>query len=215
VPGSRFLFPAWTNRLPRLVALGGLVVFCAVVGVAWYFGTDKFWRVGYEPQQPIEFSHKLHAGDLALDCRYCHSTAERSSFAAVPPTQVCMNCHRAVKSDSPKLSLLREQAADDRPVPWVRVHDLPDYVYFDHRAHLGAGVGCASCHGRVDQMARVQQTQPLTMGWCLSCHRDPEPHLRGAESVTRMDVVAGARRGKRSPSGREVHPPVHCSGCHR
>ncbi len=214
-PPSRFLFPAWTNQLPRLVGAALLVVVGGVVAVFWYFGTDKFLRVGYQPRQPIEFSHKQHAGDLGLDCRYCHSTVERAAFAAVPPTQVCMNCHKAVKTGSDRLTLLRERVADDGPVPWVRVHDLPDYVYFDHRAHLSAGVGCASCHGRVDQMARVTQVQPLTMGWCLDCHRDPEPHLRGAESVTRMDFVPGTRHGLHAPNGREVRPPVHCSGCHR
>jgi hypothetical protein len=216
-PASRrFLFPRWTNRVPRLV-LGGLALAAAgLVAVVWYFGTDKFWRVGYQPKQPIEFSHKLHAGDLGMDCRYCHSSVERSSFAAVPPTQTCMNCHSKVKTDSPKLSLLREHAADDRPIPWVRVHDLPDHAYFDHAAHLSAGVGCSSCHGRVDQMQRVTQVQPLTMGWCLSCHRDPAPNLRASTEITKMDWTPRALASEaRTANGRTARPPVHCSGCHR
>lgn len=215
-PPPRFLFPVWANRAPRYVALSLLLVAIGIVAALWYWGTDKFWRVGYQPQQPVEFSHKLHAGDLGLDCRYCHATVERSAFAAVPPTQTCMNCHRAVRTDSAKLALVRARAEDDFPIPWVRVHDLPDYVYFDHRAHVGAGVGCASCHGRVDQMQRVAQTQPLTMGWCLDCHRDPRAHLRGASSPTQMDWQPTASAATtRAPSGREVHPPLHCSGCHR
>jgi hypothetical protein len=151
-----------------------------------------------------------------MDCRYCHSTVERSAFAAVPPAQTCMNCHAKVKTESAKLALVRLSAKDDRPLPWVRVHNLPDYVYFDHGAHLGAGVGCSSCHGRVDQMQRVTQKQPLTMAWCLGCHRDPAANLRGAGEVTRMDwkpktVPAAAI----TANGRTAHPPLHCSGCHR
>jgi hypothetical protein len=214
---SHFKFPRWSNRVPGLVALAAGCLLVGTVAAFWYWGSDKFWRVGYSPQQPIEFSHKLHAGDLGLDCRYCHSTVERAPFAAVPPTQTCMNCHAKVKTESPKLALLRERAADDRPIPWVRVHSLPDHVYFDHSAHVTAGVGCSSCHGRVDQMARVVQKAPLTMGWCLSCHRDPAPSLRAATEMTKMDwqppAVAAAEA--RTSNGRLARPPVHCSGCHR
>jgi hypothetical protein len=212
----RYLFPRWTNRAP-LLALPALVCLAAgIVGALWYWGTDKFWRVGYAPIQPIPFSHKLHAGDLGLDCRYCHSSVERSTFAAVPPTQTCMNCHAKVKTDSPLLAELRHSAASDAPIAWLRVHDLPDHAYFDHAAHLTAGVGCSSCHGRVDQMVRVTQKLPLTMGWCLSCHRDPAPHLRAAEELTQMDWQPRlAAREARTPNGRLARPPVHCSGCHR
>jgi hypothetical protein len=214
---NRYLFPRWTNRVPGIAAVGAGLTLVGVVAALWYWGTDKYWRVGYQPKQPIEFSHKLHAGDLGMDCRYCHSTVERSAFAAVPPTQTCMNCHSKVKTDSPKLALLRERAADDKPIPWVRVHDLPDFVYFDHSAHVTAGVGCSSCHGRIDQMARVTQKQPLTMGWCLSCHRDPATSLRAPTEITKMDwqppaVAAGPAR---TATGRTAQPPVHCSGCHR
>jgi hypothetical protein len=214
-----FLFPRWTNRAPAIVAvaLGCLIV--GVVAALWYWGTEKYWRVGYSPEQPIPFSHKLHAGDLGMDCRYCHSTVERSPFAAVPPTQTCMNCHSKVKTDSPKLALLRERAADDKPVPWVRVHDLPDFVYFDHSAHVTSGVGCSSCHGRVDQMARVVQKAPLTMGWCLDCHRNAAPNLRAATEITKMDwqprANAPSNEVARTATGRVAQPPVHCSGCHR
>ena len=214
-----FLFPRWTNRVPAIVAvaLGALAV--GVVAAFWYWGTEKYWKVGYSPEQPIAFSHKLHAGDLGMDCRYCHSTVERSPFAAVPPTQTCMNCHSKVKADSPKLALLRERFADDKPIPWVRVHDLPDFVYFDHSAHVTSGVGCSSCHGRIDQMARVVQKAPLTMGWCLDCHRNAAPNLRAATEITKMDwqprASAAANEVARTATGREAQPPVHCSGCHR
>ena len=127
-----------------------------------------------------------------------------------------MNCHSKVKTESPKLALLRERAADDRPLPWVRVHDLPDFVYFDHSAHLTAGVGCSTCHGRVDQMVRVVQSQPLTMSWCLECHRDPSPHLRTATEITKMDWQPRlATAEATTANGRHARPPVHCSGCHR
>jgi hypothetical protein len=213
---TRFLFPRWTNRVPPLLLAAIACVVIGIVGAFWYWGSDKFWRVGYAPIQPVPFSHKLHAGDLGLDCRYCHSSVERAPFAAVPPTQTCMNCHAKVKTDSPLLALLRTSATSDAPIPWVRVHDLPDHVYFDHSAHLAAGVGCSSCHGRIDQMARVTQKLPLTMGWCLSCHRDPAPHLRAATELTQMDwqprpLVTDAHLA----NGRTAAPPVHCSGCHR
>jgi hypothetical protein len=208
----------------------------AAAGV-WYYGTNKHFEVGYQPEQPVDYSHKLHAGDLGIDCRYCHSTVERSSFAAIPATETCMNCHAKVRTDSEKLLPVRESWANDQPIPWVRVHNLPDFVYFDHSAHLAAGVGCVSCHGRVDQMPKVRQVEPLSMGWCLDCHRNPGPNLRNPADVTKMDMapataamatdnVAYAADGadKATPSGdrpavtasgREVHPPLHCSGCHR
>lgn len=211
-----FLFPRWTNRVPAIAAVALGFVAVGVVAAFWYWGTEKYWRVGYQPNQPIPFSHKLHAGDLGMDCRYCHSTVERSPFAAVPPTQTCMNCHSKVKTESPKLALLRDRAADDKPIPWVRVHDLPDFVYFDHSAHVSSGVGCSSCHGRVDQMAQVVQKAPLTMGWCLDCHRNPAPNLRAAGEITKMDWqprVAAVEA--RTANGRTAQPPVHCSGCHR
>jgi hypothetical protein len=213
---SRYLFPRWANGVPRMIAIALVCVVTLLVAAFWYWGTDKYLSVGYSPVQPIEFSHKVHAGDLGMDCRYCHSTVERSGFAAVPPTQTCMNCHSKVKTESAKLSRLRESAASDQPIPWVRVHSLPDFVYFDHSAHLSAGVGCSSCHGRVDQMARVVQKAPLTMGWCLDCHRNAAPNLRKADELTRMDWAPRATAtATRTPTGRDAHPPLHCSGCHR
>jgi hypothetical protein len=193
------------------------VVGTAGAGAFAYYSTDSNLSVGYAPVQPIEFSHKVHAGDVGMDCRYCHYTVERSSFAAVPPTQTCMNCHTKIKADSVKVLPIRESFAADEPIPWIHVHRLPDYVYFDHGVHLAAGVGCSTCHGRIDQMPRVTQVQPLSMGFCLDCHRDPGPSLRASSDVTKMDWErrATASSVPASVLGRALSPPTHCSGCHR
>lgn len=213
---SRYFFPKWTNRVPGPLFFGQFVVLGLLVAGFWYYGTDKFFSVGYQPKQPVEYSHKLHAGDLGMDCRYCHYSVERSSFSAVPPTQVCMNCHSKVRTDSALLAPVRESFANDTPIPWVRVHHLPDYVYFDHSAHLNGGIGCSTCHGRVDQMARITQKEPLTMGWCLDCHRNPAPNIRKASELTDMTWKSNPEATALiAPNGRTVNPPTNCSGCHR
>lgn len=232
----RWLFPRWTNKTPAIVlalVTGGAV---AAGAALTYYGTDKHFSVGYQPTQPVDYSHKLHAGDMGIDCRYCHVNVERGPQATVPATQTCMNCHWKVKTDSIKLLPVRESWATGEPIPWVRIHKLPDYVYFDHSAHLNAGVGCSSCHGRIDQMPKVQQVKPLSMGWCLECHRQPGAHLRGdPKLVTDMNwkiadqesapvIAAGPADpyfGKQhadapvAKNGRKIAPPLHCSGCHR
>jgi hypothetical protein len=212
--------------MPAVILFGVLGPFgTAAIGALWYYGTDKFLSVGYTPSQPVDYSHKLHAGDMGMDCRYCHTTVEETGFAAVPSTQTCMNCHAKVKTDSVKLLPVRESWATGEPIPWVKVHNLPDYAYFNHSVHVAANVGCASCHGRVDQMVKVGQQAPLTMGWCLDCHRNPGPHLRPeGVSPTDMNWKPDAARLALAPedpqtwkaaNGRTVSPPVHCSGCHR
>ena len=203
-----------------VIAFGLVPLAAAAGGGLYYYGGNKHLEVGYSPEQPVAYSHKLHAGDLGIDCRYCHSNVERSAKASVPPTETCMNCHAKVRTDSLKLLPVRESFAEDKPIPWIRVHNLPDYVYFDHSAHMSAGVGCVSCHGRVDQMPQVKQTQPLSMGFCLECHRDPAPSLREPSLVTKMDLdvksnAVSLGTGVASLNGRTVKPPVHCSGCHR
>jgi hypothetical protein len=217
---DRYIFPRWSNRILPMVFFFvlGPAATAAVAGL-WYYGTNKHIEVGYEPVQPVEYSHRLHANELGMDCRYCHYTAERSSFAAVPPTETCMNCHWKVRTDSLLLLPVRESYATDKPIEWVRVHNLPDYAYFNHSAHLAAGVACQSCHGRIDAMIRVQQAQPLSMGWCLECHRDPAPHLREPNDVTKMldkwpNVDKSGQKAV-AANGRELHPPTWCSGCHR
>ena len=211
------LFPRWTNRLPAAIAGGALIGATVLVLTVWYWFSPEYTDVGYAPTQPVPFSHRQHAGDLDLDCRYCHFTAEVSPYSAVPPTAVCMNCHRVVLADSPRLAPVRESDVTGEPINWVRVHMLPDYAYFDHAAHLSAGVGCAECHGRIDQMQVVTQREPLSMGWCLDCHRDPGSRIRPADvSVTEMGWEPEPGQSTLiAPTGREVDPPVHCSGCHR
>lgn len=211
-------FPRWVNQLPLFLAAGGVVVASLVVGGIWYYFSPSYTDVGYAPVQPVAYSHKLHAGDLGINCMYCHASVDRAPAAVVPPTKVCMNCHHLVKRDSPQLAVIRDSVSSGRRVEWVRVHNLPGYAYFDHRPHIRAGVGCASCHGRIDQMDVVAQSQPLSMSWCLDCHRNPDPHLRPEHEVTNMewgapnDQVVLARRIK---SEKRLAPPLDCSGCHR
>jgi formate-dependent nitrite reductase cytochrome c552 subunit len=196
---------------------GGVVAILAV----WYWFSPWYTDVGYMPEQPVAYSHKLHAGEMGIDCRYCHNTVEHSARAAVPPTATCMNCHELIKSDSPKLSLVRSAHAADTPLPWVRVHQLPDYAYFNHGVHLAAGVGCVSCHGRVDEMVEVRLATPLSMAWCLDCHDDPVPHLRPQDKLTDLawDPAAEGYDPFKDPDRirpvEELRPPTHCSGCHR
>ncbi len=207
-----FVFPEWSNSVPPIFFLViGPVATVLAIGAVWYFFSPKFTDVGYMPEQPVPYSHVLHAGELKIDCRYCHTGVERTAKAGVPPTQTCMNCHATVKKDSPKLKPVRDSWETGNPVPWVRVHKLGDYAYFDHSPHIQAGVGCESCHGRIDQMVEVSQSQPLSMGWCLDCHNDPTPHLRPKDKVT----VMGYKRPENAKINTNVNPPIHCSGCHR
>jgi hypothetical protein len=212
------IFPRWTNNLPLYLAVGGALAATAAVAAVWYYFSPRYTDVGYQPVQPVAYSHRLHAGELGINCMYCHATVDRAPAAVVPPTKVCMNCHHLVKRESDLLAPIRASIAKGTPMEWVRVHDLPGYAYFDHRPHIRAGVGCASCHGRIDQMEVVTLTQPLSMGWCLDCHRDPDPHLRPEEEVTNMDWVAPKNQAELAAGIRQAKrlaPPTDCSGCHR
>lgn len=212
---SRFVFPEWTETFKkwvRILVLGAPVYLVALVA---YGVTPQAIRIGYMPEQPVPYSHALHAGELGIDCRYCHNTVERSAKASIPPAATCMNCHNSVRKDSAKLAPIRKAFATNEPVAWVRVHDAPDYVYFNHSAHVTRGVGCETCHGRVDQMAEVYQAKALTMGWCLDCHRNPEPNLRKPENVTVMDYKPSPGEGAMVRQQLNLHPPQNCSTCHR
>jgi hypothetical protein len=202
----------------RLGAGAALLVVGALGAALVYLAQPEQVDTGYTPVQPVAYSHKIHAGNLGLDCTYCHYTVDKSRFAAVPPTEVCMNCHARVKEKSPKLQMVRESYATGRPIPWVAVHRLPDYVYFNHQAHVTAGVSCVSCHGRIDQMTEVRQVQPMSMAFCLECHRNPAPNLRPVEYVTKLDWKPegdAAELGRRLIAAKHIHPPENCSGCHR
>jgi hypothetical protein len=176
---------------------------------------------GYAPQQPVPYSHALHAGKLGMDCRYCHNSVEKAGYAALPPTETCMNCHKAIYSKSEKLAPVRQSYVDGNPVQWIKVHDIADYVYFNHSAHVNAGVGCVECHGRIDKMEVVQTVAPLNMGWCLECHRDPSPHLRPKDQVTNMNWQPSddpQERAKLAADLRKinhVNPNTDCVTCHR
>ena len=212
------IFSQSTDRVLRVSAIAVAAGLIGTVGLLAYLGRPEITDAGYQPKQPVPFSHKLHAGNLGMDCRYCHSTVELGAHAAIPATETCMNCHKRVRAESPLLSAVRASAANDTPVPWVRVHKLPEYAYFNHQAHLSAGVSCVSCHGRVDQMAEVRQVAPLSMSWCLDCHRDPAANVRPAEFITKLDWQAprdAAEIGREIIAAKGISPPEHCSGCHR
>lgn len=212
------VFPKWTNLLRPVLAAVLVLVPAYLVVLLAYGASPRTTNVGYRPVQPVPYSHALHAGRLGIDCRYCHNTVEVAADAAVPPTQTCMNCHARIRATSPKLLPVRESYATGLPIPWVRVHDLPDYVYFNHSAHVRRGVGCVECHGRVDTMEVVTQVHRLSMGWCLDCHRHPEPHLRPPDMVTKMDWVAPEdpeTYGRQLRLANNINPPTDCWTCHR
>ncbi len=182
-----FTFPKWANKITVILLLAA--AFAPFYIIAWWgYGFNaRTLNVGFSPIQPVPFSHALHAGRLGIDCRYCHTTVEDAAFAAIPPAQTCMNCHTAIAPHDPRLAWVRRSYRTGMPIPWVKVDDLPDYVYFNHSAHINAGVSCFMCHGKVNHMARVVQVKPLNMAFCLACHRHPEPNLRPRDEVTNLD----------------------------
>ncbi len=211
------IFPRQLNLLPLALAVGATLGGVAVIGGFWYYFSPKNLQVGYAPEQPVPYSHRLHAGELGMDCRYCHANVERSGEAMIPPTQTCMGCHAVVHPESALLEPVRDSWESGESVRWVRAHMLPDHAYFDHSVHLSAGVGCASCHGRVDQMEVVSIQEPISMQWCLECHRDPSEHLRPTDQITNMEWEADDewRQNGLQEAIASVNPPTHCSGCHR
>ena len=212
------IFPKASDLVMKV---GGLVLGLGLlggVGAYVYFSYPTVIDTGYQPMQPVPYSHKLHVGQLGMDCFYCHSTVYKAAYAAIPASETCMNCHARVKDKSPRLQLIRDSFATGKPVPWVKIHRMPDYVYFNHQAHITAGVSCVSCHGRIDQMIEVKQEKPLNMGMCLDCHRDPAPNIRPAELVTKLDWVPDRdprEIGNEIIAKKNIHPPTNCSGCHR
>lgn len=218
---ARFLFPEWTQPLKKYVITPALLLGPVyIVALAAVVKDPQTLRIGYQPDQPVPYSHALHAGEMGLDCRYCHSVVERGAKAAVPPAATCMNCHQTVLPKSDKLTPVRAAFFENVALHWKRVTDLPDYVYFNHSAHVTRGVGCVTCHGRIDQMPEVYQFAPLSMGWCLDCHRDPYKNLRPPEEVTNMAWTPPngedpVEFGKKLAEKNNLHPPTDCSTCHR
>lgn len=215
------LFPRSSNVLIRVVLWGGLAGAAALAGAADLlyhapYVTSAGWRVA----QPVPFSHAHHVGTLGLDCRYCHTGVERGAAAGMPQTETCMTCHSQLFTDSPVLAPVRESFATGVPIAWQRVHRLPDYVYFDHHIHLAKGVGCVSCHGRVDRMPLTEQVVPMRMGFCLECHRAPATRLRAPQDLFSMAPVPPERRGRGEALVRFYHladqaQRTSCTTCHR
>lgn len=211
------IFPEWADEIPGRILLGLIIFATALVAGVWYYFSPEFTDVGYAPKQPIEYSHQIHAGKLGLDCQYCHTEVFESKQANVPPTQTCMNCHGQIDSQKPEeIQKIRDSWESGEPIEWVRVHNLPDYTYFNHAAHVNVGVGCESCHGRIDRMDVVFQQEPLSMSWCLDCHRNPEQYLRPVEEVTTMgyQVEDQIEKGRELVAKHNVSPPTYCQGCH-
>lgn len=221
------IFPRSSNWIPLKLVLIVLVLGGAVSSGMWYYFTPKYTRVGYQPIQPVPFSHKIHAGQLGMDCRYCHSFVETAAHSNIPTTQVCMNCHTQVQANNPKLAAVRESWATGKPIQWLQVHKTPDYVYFNHSAHVNRGVSCVSCHGQVDEMEVVWHDKSHSMDFCLTCHRNPEKELRPLAEITNLkwqpeakagESVAEAqvRIGSELKAAWKINPPdKNCAGCHR
>jgi hypothetical protein len=200
-----------------IVAGGVFVTFLAwvVVTLSW---SGYVTGQGVVVDQPVQFSHAHHVGSMGIDCRYCHTTVEESPFANIPPTKTCMNCHSQIWTNAPILEPVRASFRDNTPLEWTRVHDLPDFVYFNHSIHVNKGVGCTTCHGQVDRMPLMWQEKSLQMEWCLDCHRNPERYVRPREAVFRVDYVAPpdqAELGKQLVAEYQIQKLESCSTCHR
>jgi hypothetical protein len=234
-PASRFVFPRWTNYLLLILAIGAGGGALYVPVLAQLGASPRTLAVGYAPRQPVQFSHAQHAGQLGIDCRYCHIGVDKGPHSTIPPTQVCMNCHANVRTtapdptnpssqiENPRLAPVYESWRTGKPIQWARIHDLPDYAYFNHAAHVNRGVSCVECHGRVDQMDVVAQAQPLSMSWCLDCHRNPAPRLRPLDQITnlgwkRPEGEAATRLAADLMKQFNIKGPDYmqaCSTCHR
>jgi hypothetical protein len=216
------LFPKSANAAARSSLFGVLTL---VLFLGWVVFTlmRSSWvtRANEYVEQPIQFSHAHHVGGMGLDCRYCHTSVEKSAFAGIPPTKTCMNCHSQVWSTAPILEPVRASFRDNTPLTWIRVNDLPDFVYFNHQIHVKQGVGCATCHGPVDKMPLTYQAESLQMEWCLSCHREPEKFLRPRSEVFNMAYEAPANQLeiglalKKEYKVASVEHLTSCSVCHR
>lgn len=240
---QEFTFPTWVNKF-TLMVLGGAAVGGGYLAACLYFAVHPDTiNVGHAPTQPVPYSHKIHVGQLGLDCKYCHNTVDKAAHAAIPPTATCGNCHggfryeeqpkadgegmetrkivfSAVHLENEKLAPVRESLETGESVEWLKVHDLPDFVYFNHSAHVTRGVSCVECHGRVDKMDVVTQVKSLSMKFCLDCHRDPNARLRPLDQVTNLawQPPGGQTAEEVGTAIREelgINPSTSCSTCHR
>jgi hypothetical protein len=211
------LFPSWTNVVVRAVLPLGLTGI--VGGVVFLLGYVRApYSTGqFDPiEQPVQFDHRHHVRDVGIDCLYCHYAAETSSYAGIPSSSLCMNCHSQIWNGASVLDPVRHSFFSGESISWERVHNLPDFVFFNHSVHVKRGVGCVTCHGRVDKMGVVYATAPLTMQWCLDCHRAPAANIRPLDRITDMEWTPNSDTlGSRLASERGIDPPTQCSGCHR
>ena len=214
------IFPKSANFLPlQIVIFLTILAGVSTAAVTYYF-TPKYLRVGYQPIQPVPFDHSLHAGNLGIDCRYCHASVEKSATSSVPTAQTCMNCHATIKPNSPLLEPVRESFKTGEPVPWVKIHQAPDFVYFNHSVHVNRGVSCVECHGKVNEMATVRHDESHSMGFCLDCHRDPASFIRDPKDIYNLNSKTLAEQGRlpeaiKHVTDWKIKPPQSCSGCHR
>ena len=203
-----------------MIIVGVILVGTAVSAGVWYYFSPNYYRVGYQPIQPVPFSHAIHAGQLGMDCRYCHTGVEKSWFSNIPAASTCMNCHSQVLKDDPRLALVRESAATGKPIEWVQIHKLPDFAYFNHSVHVNRGISCVECHGRIDQMDEVYHAKPFGMAFCLECHRHPELKLRPENKITDLawqpkSEAEHIKDGTRRMHDWKVESLQTCSTCHR
>lgn len=219
------IFPKWTNWLPLALGIGAALVGGGVATGVTIYLTPKYTRAGYQPVQPVPFSHQIHAGQLGVDCRYCHNGVEKSWFANLPGASTCMNCHNQVLKDDPRLQIVRDSAETGKPIAWVQIHKVPDYVYFSHQVHVRRGMSCVECHGRIDQMEEVSHEKSFSMSFCLDCHRDPASAIRPVDKVTNLgwqwstNATEAAKlqqtEGKKLVDQMRVETLQSCSACHR
>ncbi len=215
------LFKQRDNAASRLIiGMGVFILIAILVALGVDARSTYATKVGEAPEQPVPFSHEHHAGQLGIQCAYCHTSVEKSAFAGIPPTHTCMSCHSQLWTNADMLAPVRNSLEQNTPLQWARVHNLPDYVFFNHSIHVNKGVGCETCHGRVDRMPLTYKAEPLTMSWCLDCHRNPAPQLRPLDAIYTM--------GWQPPPDHEhmgadlmkeyaINVPLlhHCSTCHR
>lgn len=213
------IFHRSTNILSRLTIYGAVFILAGLVWAAYIiYSSPYFTEVNVARQQPVPFSHKHHVSGLGLDFRFCHTSVEESSFAGIPPTETCMTCHSQIWSDSPMLEPVRASYRNNTSLEWTRVYQLPGYAYFNHSIHLNKGIGCSTCHGRVDRMPLTARENPMQMQWCLDCHRNVERYVRPREDVFKMDYVPPRDQlalGEKLVKEYKIQKLTDCTTCHR
>ncbi len=213
------IFHRSTNTFSKLSIFGAVFIIAAIAAVLTAINRSGYvTEAGVSREQPVPFSHRHHVGGMRIDCRYCHTSVENAAFANIPPTKTCINCHSQIWANSPTLEPVRESFRTEKSIQWTRVHDLPDFAYFNHSIHVNKGIGCSTCHGPVDNMPLVWQEKSLQMEWCLECHRHPESYVRPREEVFNMEYQPPADQvalGSKLVKQYKIQNLTSCSTCHR